>query len=109
MIAELIDKIAPRGEHRISPSLLWDQDLKTFDWQAGRVLVVQRVVERGWPADFAAAADMYGGWEGVRKIIKEIPYLSEKDIQFVCLCFDLKPSDLKCYTNRLSRQEHFAC
>lgn len=108
MLASLMRRLATDEHHRISPSLLWDQDLERFDWQANRVLVVQRVIERGWPNDFCAAFDMYGGEQGLREIIKDIPHLSDKDTQFVCLYFDLRKEDLKCCTTKLSRQARFS-
>lgn len=60
----------------LSPSLLWDYDLSCFDWWKSRKIVVQRVVERGWLSDYFAAFDLYGGIEGFRQIVKELPHLS---------------------------------
>lgn len=34
----------PNGNH-INPSLLWEYDTSTFDWQRSKTIVVQRVVE----------------------------------------------------------------
>ena len=66
----------PNGHH-INPSLLWEYDMNTFDWQRSKTLVAQRVVELGWPEDFYAAFDLYGGFEGFREVIKSIPHLSK--------------------------------
>lgn len=107
MLSSYLRQRASAEQPTLSPALLWDQDLTAFDWQANRVLVVQRVVERGWPNDFLAAFNMYGGEIGVREIIKDIPYLSDKDMHFVCTYFDLKKEELKCYTTKLSRQARF--
>ena len=96
---------AKLGCTTINPALLWDQDISTFDWWEGRKLVVQRVIERGRPEDFCAAFNMYGGIEGFREIIKTLPYLSDKDINFVCTFFDFKKEDLKCYTRSLLREK----
>ena len=49
----------PNGHH-INPSLLWEYDISTFDWQRSKTLVAQRVVELGWPEDFYGAFDLYG-------------------------------------------------
>lgn len=48
--------------------------------------------------------NLYGGIEGFREIIKEIPFLSPRDMNFACIVFDLKKEDLKCYTRKLSRE-----
>jgi hypothetical protein len=36
---------------RINPALLWEYNLSDFDYQQMRNVVVQRVIERGWPND----------------------------------------------------------
>ena len=89
----------PNGHH-INPSLLWEYDMSTFDWQRSKALVAQRVVELGWPEDFYGAFDLYGGFEGFREIIKSIPHLSDIDINFVCHYFNLQKEELLCYTRK---------
>ena len=89
----------------VSRRLLWEYDLSHFDWQDMRVVVMQRIIERGTTDDLYAAIRMYGGIENVREIIKQIPVLSDKDMNFVCNFFNLKKEDLKCYTRKLSREK----
>lgn len=89
----------------ISKSLLWEYDLSNFDWNDMRTLVVKRVIERGWTNDFYAAIKLYGGIENFQNIIKEIPSLSHRDMNFVCSVFNLKKKDLKCYTRTLLREK----
>lgn len=91
------------GQCIISPSLLWEYDLSQFDWWKSRKIVVQRVIERGWLKDFFAAFDLYGGIKGFREIIKEIPSLSARDMNFVCVAFNLTKEELRCYTRKLLR------
>lgn len=65
------------GDSSISPSLLWEYDLSHFDWWKSRKIVVQRVIERGGGRIFSRI-NLYGGIEGFREIIKELPsYLHE--------------------------------
>mgnify|MGYP003178851893 CR=1 FL=1 len=40
-----------KGKYHISPTLLWEYDLRHFDWQQARSIVVQRVIERGCAED----------------------------------------------------------
>ena len=82
----------------VTPSLLWEYNMNEFDWNTMRVVVVQRVIERGWLNDFYAILQLYGGVENIRQIIREIPKLSDKDIAFVCAFFGLKKEELKCCT-----------
>lgn len=93
--------------YSISPSLLWEYDLSHFDWWKSRKIVVQRILERGWLKDYYAAFHLYGGIEGFREIIKEIPYLSPKDMNFACIAFNLKKEELTCYTRKQLREQLF--
>ena len=90
----------------ISKSLLWEYDLSDFDWNYMRVVVMQRVIERGWMDDFYGAISIYGGIDNIREIIKDIPVLSDKDMSFVCSIFNLKKEELKCYTRKQLREDH---
>lgn len=102
------DKYKQHGEAKIRESLLWEYDLSRFDWQAMRDVVVQRVVERGRVDDFYAMLNMYGV-EGVRESIKEIPVMNAKDMSFVCSVFDIEKKELKCYSRKQSRPQHWNC
>lgn len=82
-----------RGSHSLNSALLWEYDLSAFDWQASRALVVQRVIELGTPEDFYAAFYMYGGVEGFREILKDVPYFSPIDLNFVSFTFNLKKEE----------------
>ena len=94
-----------KGEYAVSPSLLWEYDLSAFDWWKSRKTVVARILERGWLKDYFAAFDLYGGIEGFRNIIKEIPYLPSREIDFACIAFGLKKEELKCYTRKRLREQ----
>lgn len=109
MLTDILTEVHSGQPRAISPSLLWDQDMRTFDWQASKVVVVQRVVERGNAGDFLAAFDLYGGEEGFREVIKQVPYLSDIDINFVCIFFNLRREELLCCTRRQLRAQHLGC
>ena len=98
-----------KGKYHISPTLLWEYDLRHFDWQQARSIVVQRVIERGCAEDYFAAFDLYGGIAGFREILREVSTLSEKDLNFVCTFFNLKKEELRCYTRRLLRRKLLSC
>ncbi len=88
---------------KVSERLLWDCDLSRVDWNAMRVLVVQRVIERGSLNDVYAAIRLYGGIENFKAIIREIPILSDRNMNFVITVFHIKKEELKCTTFRESR------
>lgn len=99
-----------KRKYNISPSLLWEYDIHgaDWDWDFMKVTVVQRVIESGRKEDYYAMFQLYGGIEKVRDIVKDIPKLSAKDINWVCELFDLKKEDLLCYTKMLSRKRLIA-
>lgn len=101
----IFDDWREKNINSISKSLLWEYDLSNFDWDYMKVIVVQRVIERGWMDDFYGAINKYGGIDNIREIIKDIPVLSEKDMNFVCAIFNLKKEDLRCYTRKQLREK----
>jgi hypothetical protein len=100
------DNYKDHPDAKINPSLLWEYDLTKFDFQQMREVVVQRVVERGWPMDWYAALNLYGE-EGMKTAIKALPYLNDKDMNFVSVIFDIPLSKLKCYERKRSHQAHW--
>jgi hypothetical protein len=88
----------------INPALLWEYDLETFDFQALKIIVVQRVVERGRFEDFYAIFNLYGE-KGVIQALKEIPYLNDMDMNFVHVVFDIPLEQLKCYAKKQLRPQ----
>jgi len=91
---------------QIRKTLLWEYDLDHLNWQDMRLVVVQRVIERGRLDDFYALLNLYGQ-KGVKDAIKQIPYLNSKDLSFVCSVFNLKKEDLKCFTKQQSTIQHW--
>lgn len=78
---------------RISPSLLWEYDVKQIDFFKMREVIIQRVIERGWPEDWYAMLNLYG-INGVKAVIINLPYLNEKDMNFVSHQFDIPLSEM---------------
>ena len=93
---------------KVSKRLLWEYDLSRIDWNDMRTVVVQRVIERGSLEDFYAAIRLYGGIENIKTIIKEIPILSDRNINFVTTIFHLKKEELKCSTFKQLREKRLA-
>ena len=89
---------------KLRPHLLWDICQEDIDYQKIKELVVQRVLERGCPNDYVFILRIYGGIEGVREIIKNLPKLSPKDEAFALSMFNLEKSDLLCYERKRLRE-----
>ena len=94
------------SDAKIKPTLLWEYDLSKFDYQQMRDIVVQRVVERGWPNDWYAALNLYGE-EGIKTAIKNLPYLNDKDMNFVSKAFGIPLSKMRCYTKKQLQPAHW--
>lgn len=90
----------------INTSLFWEYDKSNFDFVSMRNIVVQRVIERGWPNDWYGMLNLYG-IDGVKEAIKSLPYLNEKDMNFVSHQFNIPLSDLKCYEKKQSANPHW--
>jgi hypothetical protein len=87
--------------YNIPKRLLWDMDMERFDFQKGRALVAERVAERGKLEDFYALFSLYGGVKKVRDIYKnEVSSLNARALAFICLAFNLKKEEMKCYTQK---------
>lgn len=86
---------------KLRPSLFWEYDFDKIDFQKMRTLVVQRVLERGRLEDFYAIINMYG-MRGVKSAFCDIKYMNAKDMNFVCVFFNIKKENLKCYTQKQS-------
>jgi hypothetical protein len=95
---------------QVHKSLLWDVNTSKMtdkDWQSMKLLVVQRVIERGNENDWYAIFNLYGGKKGVREIIKNIrSVLHPIDEAFVRTVFNLRKEDLICYERKRLREIH---
>ena len=61
-----------------------------------RVIVTKRVIERGTIEDFYSLLNLYGV-ENVKKAIMQIPWLSDKDMNFAAKIFNIKKEELLYY------------
>ncbi len=91
---------------QIASSLLWEYDLSAFArqpqlWQHMKAIVIQRIIERGWPQDWKEMLRYYG-YEEVRETIKNIPLTEPRDRHFVCIFFNLQPEELWSTEKRLA-------
>jgi len=90
----------------IPQQLLWDVNLKDFDWKKGRSIVVQRVIEYGNPEDYYTLFRMYGGVEGVREIAKNIKHFRwPQDAALTSMIFDINKEDMVCYERKRLREQ----
>ena len=96
------ENVKPNAQ--IPRKLLWDMDMQQFDLHKGRALVAERVAERGNLEDFYAMFSLYGGVKKVRDIYKnEVGSLSSRALAFICIAFNLKKEEMKCFIRQRSK------
>ena len=81
---------------QLSTQLFWDEDIAKLDWDKHKLLIVERVIERGSYATFKYIEQYYGKNEMAR-IIKTVAWLHARDIAFVHAYFNIPLNELKCY------------
>ncbi len=93
-------------EAKFFTGLLWDVDLKNFDYFKAKHIVVERVVELGTLNDWYAILNMYGEKTVINEI-KNIETLPSKDINFVHKFLKVPLEELLSYQNSLSGKKHW--
>lgn len=87
--------------------LFWEFDYDKMDWQRSFRTVIERVIERGLPAEWETMISFYGRNRVISALKEDIPYLTNHGIEAACKYFQLSKTQLKCYTRKQLRQEHW--
>ena len=86
---------------QLYPQLFWDIDLAKLDWEKHKLLIVERVIERGSLKAFQLTEQYYGK-QMMGETTKSISFLNPRDMAFVNVYFEIPLSELKCYTKKQS-------
>ena len=78
-----------------------------MDWQKCHRFVIERVLDRGTDQNLAELVRYYGRRKVLHILKKKRIYLMDHSIQRACTYFKLKPEDLPCYIEKLSRPGHW--
>mgnify|MGYP006873067135 CR=1 FL=1 len=82
---------------KINKNLLWEYDLKNFDYDKNSYIVVERVIECGVKKDFDAIEQYYGK-ENLQQIVRDqVKYLNDIDMNFASHYYKVNIKDMKCY------------
>lgn len=93
-------------DSNISPALLWEYDLHTFDFQSMRSIVVERVLKLGNMGDFYAAIRLYGGLDNFKQIVRdEVVGLNREDISLVKNIFGIPENELNSVKRKEAREK----
>ena len=88
-----------------SSYLFWDVDIDTLDLEFSAPLVIERVLQLGQLEDWGLL-NLYYGNDKILEVAKKLNSLDDLTVSFLCVLFDLKKEDFKCYTQRQSNP-HF--
>ena len=83
--------------------LFWEYNCDKIDWQKEATGIIQRVMERGTQAEWKELVRFYGERDVIYSLKNEINSLPDEVISEVCAYFKLVPTELKCYTRKLSK------
>ena len=84
-----------------SSHLFWDVDVLKIDLQRTKRWMVERVVEYGSLSDWKMLNALYGK-EEIKNQVVAIRNLDEVTCSFLCVVFELKKEDFRCYTYKQS-------
>jgi hypothetical protein len=77
-----------------------------FDFDANRLLIIERVCSRGLEKDWREMMRYYGR-ETVRQEVTRIGWLDGKTLSFLSCVFDMPKERFICYKNRQSRKNYW--
>lgn len=89
-----------------SPSLFWDVDKATLNFEKHAVHVVDKAINRGTWEDFQTVLTYYG-FEKVKEIVKNLRYMDKRTEQFASVYFQIPLNELRCYIWRQSSPSHW--
>jgi len=88
-------------------TLFWDFDFEKIDWRRSYKTVIERVLDKGSLVDWEEIIRFYGIENILYSLKYEINYLSDITVDEVCKYFHLTEDELKCYTRKQLKQEHW--
>lgn len=91
----------------IRKELFWDIDTNKLDINTHKKLIIERVLKYGNISEFKFIVNHYK-ISTIKEEIKKIGYLDPKTFNFVISYFNLSKNQLKCYTRKQSRIQHWS-
>ncbi len=86
--------------------LFWDIDFTNLDQEKHKRLIIERVITLGNLEEFRQLLVIYNK-EIIRQTIMKLGYLDPKTMNFVISFFEIDKNQLRCYTKKLSAQQHW--
>ncbi len=89
----------------LSKTAFWDVNYDELDADKNAALIMEKVFNYGLWDDHLAIMKHYGK-ERIRKEVVKGAYFKKKVLNFLCVIFDLQPTDFTCYIRRQSHPQH---
>lgn len=87
----------------LSKALFWDVDPQTIDSQKHAAYIIERVITLGTMEDFIIIKKYYGKSK-IKRIVKNLRYLNDKDLNFCSIYFNLPITEFRCYITKQLNQ-----
>lgn len=85
----------------LSAHLFWDMKIDELDMYKHKRLIIDRVLHRGTLEEWQFINKFYSRDELI-EVFTALPIIAPKEANFVKILFDLKPSQMKCYSKKQS-------
>ncbi len=87
--------------------LFWEFRYDDIEWREEYLTVIERVLERGSPEEWAEMVRFYGEARVIDILKTELKFLNDYAIDEVCAFFPVRKEELLCYTRKQSRPGHW--
>jgi len=84
-------------------ALFWDVDPKKIDPQKHAAYIIERAITLGTMDDFIIIKKFYGKSK-IKRIVKKLRYLNDKDMNFCSIYFNIPITEFRCYTTKQLNQ-----
>jgi hypothetical protein len=88
----------------LSPSLFWDVDFDSIDFDSYPSFVIERVAQHGTLKEWNAITDYYGR-NKVKYALINARYLPKRDMLFFSTYFNIPPDSFRCSSTPQSIQQ----
>jgi len=88
----------------INPTLFWDVNFETADYEKNAQFIINRVLMRGTIHDWNEIKAFYG-IERIKKETLQMKYLDNKTLSFCSTYFNIPKQEFRCYNTPQSTKE----
>jgi hypothetical protein len=90
----------------LTKALFWDVDPQTVDLQKHASYIIEKVIALGTMEDFKIIKQYYG-IPKIKRIIKKLRYMNDRDLNFYSTYFNIPLKDFRCYKLKLLNLTHW--